>query len=166
MNETHKTHTYLLRAERDPCNTRLRAELLRQVPRRAPDPAPHVQHLLGRLLRPGLHAPPLRHLVDEVVLGLDEVLAERPPLPLGLVVVPQVDVLTPVALQDAILLVRTGEPSVSCARSSCEGGMSRSTEGRLLLQVLLRIVDLPPPLSLRFTPCGFPPLICINYACT
>lgn len=71
-----RARSYLLGAERDTSNACLRPELLGQVARRPPHAAADVQHLLRRRFGPGLYAPPLGHLVDEVILGLDEVLSE------------------------------------------------------------------------------------------
>ena len=69
------------------------------VPARAADAAADVEHL-GRLVGLG----ELEHLLGEVVLGLDEVLAAvEGALALALRVPAQVDVLAPVVLEHALV---------------------------------------------------------------
>ena len=95
----------LLRREGDAGDPRVRPERLGDVSRCTPYAAPHVEHLRGFVgaLGPG------QHLVAKVELGLDEVLhlaSQQGARALGQVlvtVVPQVDVLAPVVLEDLFL---------------------------------------------------------------
>lgn len=97
---------HLLGAESDAGDRCVRAELLGEVPRGSADATAHIKHSLrGVALSLTIHRdfPPLGHLVDEIVLGLDEALAECTLSPIFLAVVPQVYVLPPVAFKNAVL---------------------------------------------------------------
>mmetsp|Transcript_53270 Transcript_53270/g.116197 ORF Transcript_53270/g.116197 Transcript_53270/m.116197 type:complete len:431 (+) Transcript_53270:428-1720(+) len=97
----------LLRRDGDPGDAGLR-ELLGQVTASAADAAANVEDARGRRRNLGEG----EHLVDEVILSLDEVLAavERTAA-LSFLVIPQVNVLAPVVLKNAFACPRVVLPS-------------------------------------------------------